>query len=276
MDLIQNFQEYAAECQSSDDATVKQKYNSGLARTTESNGSQGSFDCNICLDLAHDPVVTLCGHLYCWACIFKWLHVQSSSSQPNQQKACPVCKANVSQTSLIPLYCHGPSHSEDERRKFHHNDIPPRPAANFRSNQQLPSSPFESQYPEFRYDNYASVSSSNYMSPTMAGIINPTIGLLVELVYTRMLGSTNANLFTSPHPNSYAIVGHNNPRMRRQELQLDKSLNRVSKFLLCCAVLCLFLFWKTELFVLLYSCKDCILVPFHIAEVLEYLRRKKV
>ncbi|XP_021726119.1 E3 ubiquitin-protein ligase RMA3-like [Chenopodium quinoa] len=241
MDLIHNFQEYAAERQSSRDAMVNKTCNSdvALAPPAESESSQGSFDCNICFDLAHDPVVTLCGHLYCWACIFKWLHVQSSSSQPTQQKTCPVCKANISQTSLIPLYCHGPSRSEDEVRKSQHDVIPPRPAANSPSSQHLPSNPFESQHPEFRY---ASISSSNYVSPTMAGILNPTIGLLGELVYTRMLGSTGTNLFTSPRSNSYAIVGHNNPRMRRQELQLDKSLDRVSKFLLCCVVLCLLLF----------------------------------
>ena len=29
------------------------------------------FACNICLELAQDPVVTQCGHLYCWPCIYK-------------------------------------------------------------------------------------------------------------------------------------------------------------------------------------------------------------
>ncbi|KAK9666872.1 hypothetical protein RND81_14G217500 [Saponaria officinalis] len=25
----------------------------------------GDFECNICFDLANDPIVTLCGHLFC-------------------------------------------------------------------------------------------------------------------------------------------------------------------------------------------------------------------
>jgi hypothetical protein len=29
------------------------------------------WHCNICLDPACDPVTTLCGHLYCWPCIYQ-------------------------------------------------------------------------------------------------------------------------------------------------------------------------------------------------------------
>lgn len=33
-------------------------------------GSGAKFECNICLDIANEPVVSTCGHLYCWTCIF--------------------------------------------------------------------------------------------------------------------------------------------------------------------------------------------------------------
>ena len=28
------------------------------------------FECCICLETSKDPVVTTCGHLFCWACIY--------------------------------------------------------------------------------------------------------------------------------------------------------------------------------------------------------------
>ncbi|KAM2673322.1 uncharacterized protein LOC126599581 [Malus sylvestris] len=64
-------------------------------------GSDGSFfDCNICLDLARDPVVTCCGHLFCWPCIYRWLHVQDA-------KECPVCKGEVTMKNVTPIYGRG-------------------------------------------------------------------------------------------------------------------------------------------------------------------------
>lgn len=250
MDLIQNIQDSATEHPSDGDATINKKCNSLLAQTTESENSNGTFDCNICFDSACDPVVTLCGHLYCWACIFRWLRVLSSSDSV-QHQACPVCKADISQSTLIPLYCHGPLHTQSGVRNPYCDFIPPRPTVcglqtllseeNLHSYQRPSSSPHQ-HYVSTPSSNNTTISSSNLVSNTMAGIINPTIGLLGELVYTRMFGSTDTSLFTNPIPRSYAIVGHNNPRLRRHELQLDKSLNRVSNFLFCCCILCLLLF----------------------------------
>lgn len=34
-------------------------------------GEATAFQCNICYELAKEPVVTLCGHLYCWPCVYR-------------------------------------------------------------------------------------------------------------------------------------------------------------------------------------------------------------
>ncbi|KAL1569341.1 RING-type E3 ubiquitin transferase [Salvia divinorum] len=68
----------------------------------KSNGEEGSFfDCNICLDLAKDPVVTCCGHLFCWPCLYRWLHHHSDA------KECPFCKGEVSTKNVTPIYGRG-------------------------------------------------------------------------------------------------------------------------------------------------------------------------
>ena len=61
----------------------------------------GSFECNICFELPQEPIVTLCGHLFCWPCLYKWLHIHSHSPE------CPVCKAVVEEDKLVPLYGRG-------------------------------------------------------------------------------------------------------------------------------------------------------------------------
>lgn len=37
----------------------------------EEDATGGAFDCNVCYDVAREPVVTLCGHLYCWPCLYR-------------------------------------------------------------------------------------------------------------------------------------------------------------------------------------------------------------
>ncbi|KAG9134755.1 hypothetical protein Leryth_001076 [Lithospermum erythrorhizon] len=66
------------------------------------------FDCNICLELAKDPVVTCCGHLFCWPCLFRWLHIHSDARE------CPVCKGEVTLKSVTPIYGRGSSTRELE------------------------------------------------------------------------------------------------------------------------------------------------------------------
>ena len=68
--------------------------------------------------LASEPVVTLCGHLYCWPCLYRWLQVQ------NHCRTCPVCKAGVDRDKVVPIYGRG-GNSEDPRCKTKDDDVVP-------------------------------------------------------------------------------------------------------------------------------------------------------
>ncbi|KAG0198246.1 hypothetical protein BGX28_008311 [Mortierella sp. GBA30] len=65
----------------------------------EVGGSE--FSCNICFDTSTGPVLTLCGHLFCWACLHQWLEAQ------RHNPTCPVCKAGCAQDKVIPIYGRG-------------------------------------------------------------------------------------------------------------------------------------------------------------------------
>lgn len=57
------------------------------------------WECNICLEPLKDTVCTLCGHLYCWPCLYRWLNTGHTT--------CPVCKAGVNKDNVIPIYTRG-------------------------------------------------------------------------------------------------------------------------------------------------------------------------
>ncbi|KAI5381809.1 hypothetical protein KIW84_UN0408 [Lathyrus oleraceus] len=63
-----------------------------------------------------DPVITLCGHLFFWPCLYKWLHHRSHPQE------CPVCKGVVGEEKLVPLYGKGRSVTDPR------TEIPPRPS----------------------------------------------------------------------------------------------------------------------------------------------------
>jgi len=99
--------------------------NPGTSKASENNDSnqqqQGSatmFECNICLDTANDPVISMCGHLFCWPCLHQWLETRP------QRQECPVCKAGISKDNVVPLYGRGNTDRADPRKK-----APPRPQA---------------------------------------------------------------------------------------------------------------------------------------------------
>lgn len=82
----------------------------------------GDFECNICFELAQDPIVTLCGHLFCWPCLYRWLHHHSHSHE------CPVCKALIQEEKLVPLYGRGKHQTDPRAKSYPGIDIPSRPA----------------------------------------------------------------------------------------------------------------------------------------------------
>eukprot|EP00246_Nothoceros_aenigmaticus_P016812 TRINITY_DN7854_c0_g2_i1.p1 TRINITY_DN7854_c0_g2~~TRINITY_DN7854_c0_g2_i1.p1 ORF type:complete len:252 (-),score=40.92 TRINITY_DN7854_c0_g2_i1:327-1082(-) len=95
----------------------------GATGAGSSNSDGGSFDCNICLELAQDPVVTVCGHLFCWPCLYRWLHLHSILQE------CPVCKAGVEEEKVVPLYGRGKVGAVDPRTKTVPGvNIPQRPS----------------------------------------------------------------------------------------------------------------------------------------------------
>lgn len=93
----------------------------GPSYATNNGNDTGDFECNICFELAQDPIVTLCGHLFCWPCLYRWLHIHSHSHE------CPVCKALVQEEKLVPLYGRGKTPSDPRSRSVPGISIPNRP-----------------------------------------------------------------------------------------------------------------------------------------------------
>ncbi|KAF8413889.1 hypothetical protein HHK36_001883 [Tetracentron sinense] len=268
MAIEQYFQQAVAQHEmAGEDEAPLQKWKSVSAAATASDNANGCLDCNICLDFAQDPVVTLCGHLYCWPCIYKWLYFQSISTISDQEQQCPVCKADISHTTLVPLYGRGQSLTQVEPEcKGPHLGmaIPPRPPAcgvdalmttasstASRPGQPLRRNPYHSQSQSYQHQQFYPQQYGNYGvdSPSMFNLggttttnngFHPVVGMLGEMVYARVFGNSGASLYA--YPNSYHLTGNSSPRMRRQEMQANKSLNRISIFLFCCFVLCLLLF----------------------------------
>ena len=122
----------------------------GIPKEEESS----PFECNICYELAKDPVVTLCGHLYCWPCLAKWFRSQQGT------RVCPVCKSDLEGERVVPIYCRSDG-DKDKDKSEKMVEIERRPAG---------------QYVEADYSNPASL-----MSPLNSAGGNPTPGILPTL-----------------------------------------------------------------------------------------------
>lgn len=85
-------------------------------------GKGDFFDCNVCLDMAVEPVLTCCGHLFCWPCFYNLPYDHLDV------KECPICGGEVTVTSLVPIY--GNTDGNCARKpKESGLEAPPRPRA---------------------------------------------------------------------------------------------------------------------------------------------------
>jgi len=67
------------------------------APATPQRPQPSRYACAICMENeAIEAVVTACGHLYCWSCLYRWLDEGHSR--------CPVCSARVNKSDVTPLY----------------------------------------------------------------------------------------------------------------------------------------------------------------------------
>ena len=65
------------------------------------------YECKICISMSQEPVVTYCGHLFCWSCLYEWAETRGSDEVP-----CPTCCSSVKIKSTIPLYTSTQNHEK--------------------------------------------------------------------------------------------------------------------------------------------------------------------
>lgn len=72
------------------------------------------WHCPICKNELKSPVVTPCGHIFCWPCISK--HLQN---EEETQKVCPVCSKHIDIDKVVPIY--------GQTNQAKDNEVPPPP-----------------------------------------------------------------------------------------------------------------------------------------------------
>ncbi len=78
--------------------------------------------CKICSEKILDPVITLCGHPFCWGCLHDWKESKQADPFP-----CPVCSDAIDTRNIVPIYMA----TEQISKKRKERTPPPRPRTNF-------------------------------------------------------------------------------------------------------------------------------------------------
>ncbi|KAK1618423.1 hypothetical protein QYE76_023940 [Lolium multiflorum] len=212
--------------------------------------SGGCFDCNICLDFAVEPVVTRCGHLYCWPCIYEWLRLDGEHVGTSTGRPCPVCKGPLTLDSLVPLYGRGDSRSD---KPLPHPAIPSRPTVQISGGSELQQVSTEPDWltrsPSQAHSHAGTTRFDvlypppplrrrgvNVMHSTARGVLGGMAMAVLPLVLRGEVPVPSA-YYSSP-----SALQNMSPRLRRQHMEVERSLHQLLFFLFVFVVLCLLLF----------------------------------
>ncbi|TYG89101.1 hypothetical protein ES288_A12G073000v1 [Gossypium darwinii] len=199
----------------------------------------GDFECNICFELAQDPIVTLCGHLFCWPCLYRWLHHHSHSQE------CPVCKALIQEEKLVPLYGRGKNKTDPRSKSYPGMEIPNRPA------RQRPATAPPPPPETNQFANYGFGLMGSFVPMATARIGNFTMGfggLLPSLFNIHFHGFPDATVYgtTSGFPYGFNTfhggVAHGFPQPMTRGQQADNVLKNLLLLIGVFVVLAL-LYW---------------------------------
>ncbi|KAI4381685.1 hypothetical protein MLD38_007739 [Melastoma candidum] len=192
---------------------------SGLEETTGKAASSSSslgdggneaadFECNICFELAQDPVVTLCGHLYCWPCLYRWLRHHSNSHE------CPVCKALIQEEKLVPLYGRGKKQTDPRSKSYPGMEIPHRPAGPRPETASIPPQG-SNQFPNFGFGLLGGFIPMAYVGTENFAISTALGGLIPALFSVQLHGFQNATMHGTAPAYPFGFNGLQNDGITR-------------------------------------------------------------
>ncbi|XP_010459594.1 PREDICTED: RING finger protein 5-like [Camelina sativa] len=215
----------------SDDPSCSSDNNTNSSNDCDS----GNFECNICLDLAQDPIVTLCGHLFCWPCLYKWLHLHS------QSKECPVCKALIEEDRLVPLYGRGKSSADPRSKSIPGLEVPNRPSGQ-RPETALPPDPnhgfahHHHGFGGFMGGFAAPMASARFGNVTLSATFGGLIPSLFNLHFhgfpnAAMYGAAASGSFPHGFSNPFHGGGHSHMHSYQRHTGLDRQQDHHLKIL---------------------------------------------
>ena len=223
------------------ESTSRPSQNPSFSSNNNNNSDAGNFECNICLDLAQDPIVTLCGHLFCWPCLYKWLHGHS------QAQECPVCKALIQEEKLVPLYGRGKTSTDPRSKSIPGVDIPNRPAGQ-RPETAPPPEPNHFAHHGHGFGltgglgGFAPMASARFGNFTFSAAFG---GLIPSLFNLQLHGFPDATMYGTPAGFPYGFSnsfhgGHvHGFRQRTGQRHQDNNLKRLLLLIAFCVLLAL-------------------------------------